>query len=158
MYTALQMKEHPYVSIRDMSDFLNMPFHFLTKVLQELTKKGVLISSRGPSGGIALARPPEEITLMEIIEVVDGPAMFRHCLLGLEGCNDAKPCPLHRTWGPERERLKALFANTHVSDIINDAAQHYERMIFDNLPMPSRLKRKPRRKTVVIGAKRRKKK
>lgn len=117
MYTALETRARPYVSIRGMAEDLDMPFHFLTKVLQDLTRHGILTSSRGAAGGVAFARRPEDLSLLAIVEIIEGPELFTRCLLGLEGCGDRKPCPLHRAWAPERKRLKALFARTRLSDI-----------------------------------------
>ncbi|HMP76126.1 MAG TPA: Rrf2 family transcriptional regulator [Kiritimatiellia bacterium] len=117
MHTAMATREKPYVSIRAMAKELDMPFHFLTKVLQDLTRHGLLTSSRGVAGGVALARRPEDISLLSIVELMEGPEVFTRCLLGLEGCGDRKPCPLHKKWAAERKRLRALFARTRLSDI-----------------------------------------
>ena len=117
MYTALEGRTRPYVSIRRMAADLDIPFHFLTKVLHDLTQRGILTSRRGAAGGVAFARPPKEISLLSVVEIVEGPDLFSRCLLGLEGCSDRKPCPFHRAWRPERKRLKSLFAKTRLSDI-----------------------------------------
>lgn len=117
MYTATQSSGRPFVSIREMADALDISFHFLTKVLQDLTRAGLMVSHRGPAGGVSLIRTPKEITLRAIVEVIEGPDLFTRCLLGLDGCGDRKPCPMHDVWVIERERLEAIFTNTKLSDI-----------------------------------------
>ena len=117
MYTALETRERPYVPIRGMAAALGMPFHFLTKVLQDLTRHGILASSRGAAGGVSLARKPQDISLLDIVELIEGPDLFTRCLLGLEGCGNRKPCPVHRWWAAGRKSLRNQFAETRLSDI-----------------------------------------
>lgn len=118
LYLA-SLKQEGYVSIRTISDELDISFPFLTKIFQMLTQAGLLTSYRGPNGGVALTRSPDEITLREIIVAIDGTALFTECVLGLPGCGEQKPCPLHAKWAAERERLEKMFASTKLSDMAN---------------------------------------
>jgi len=106
-----------YVSTRRIADELDVPYAFLGKVLQELTHGGLLISSRGPTGGVALARPAAEISLLDIVRSADNDAIFHDCVLGLPRCSDVSPCPLHDAWREERSRLEHLFATTTLSTL-----------------------------------------
>jgi Rrf2 family protein len=111
------LRENSYVSIRDISDELNISFHFLTKIFQQLTQAGLLRSLRGPRGGIALARPANQITLLDLVRAIDGDGLFTQCVLGLPGCGEEKPCPLHRDWTVEREHLHTLFAGMTLEEV-----------------------------------------
>lgn len=115
-YVAAQ-KSDGYLPIRGVGDALGISVPFLTKVLQQLSQAQLLTSFRGPSGGIALARPADQITLYEIVVAIDGPELFVSCVLGLPGCGAQKPCPLHDGWTIERERLHALFSRTTLADV-----------------------------------------
>jgi Rrf2 family protein len=106
-----------HVSIREISEKLNISFHFLTKILQILTQHQLLNSFRGPNGGVALARSPDTITLMEIIQAIDGPDLFEKCILGLDNCGNDHPCPLHRQWVGIRENISDLFGRTTLKDV-----------------------------------------
>lgn len=106
-----------YVPIRVISGDLGISAHFLTKILQQLTRAGIMKSFKGPRGGVALARPASGISLMEIIEAIDGPELFSECMLGLPGCGERKPCPLHERWAEERARLSRLFSETTLDEI-----------------------------------------
>lgn len=108
---------HAYVSIQDVSDNLNIGFSFLTKVFQQLNTAGLLTSKRGPGGGIALTRSPNAISLYEIVVAIDGDDLFEECVLGLPGCGEAEPCPLHQHWTTERGRMKTTFQNTTLADV-----------------------------------------
>jgi Rrf2 family protein len=117
MYVAARQGERPYVPIHEIAEELGLSFHFLTKILQQLTEADLMASYRGPKGGVALARRAETISLREIIEGIDGPGVFKDCVLGLKGCGDRKPCPMHEQWVVERERLKTLFGKARLGEV-----------------------------------------
>lgn len=119
LYLA-SLQQDGYVSIRAISDELDISFHFLTKIFQKLTQADLLQSFRGPNGGVTLARPASAITLMDLVTAIDGPALFTECVLGLPGCGEQKPCPLHNAWGLERDRLKVIFECTTLAILAND--------------------------------------
>lgn len=114
------LKQEHYVSIRAISDELGLSFHFLTKIFQKLTQTGLLRSFRGPNGGVALARPAEDITLLDLVQAIDGPALFTECVLGLPGCGERIPCPLHAAWATERAHLRALFDGISLAALAAD--------------------------------------
>ena len=105
-----------YTSIRKLSKELNISFHFLTKILQTLTSEGILHSHKGPKGGVMLAKKAEEITILDLIYAIDGPDIFFECVLGLPGCGNERPCPLHDQWAEVRENLKAMFEGKTLAD------------------------------------------
>ncbi|NOZ74737.1 MAG: Rrf2 family transcriptional regulator [FCB group bacterium] len=106
MSVASKSPDRPYIPIGELSRELHISFHFLTKVLQILTRKAILKSYRGPNGGIALARPSRDIHLIEVVEAIDGKGLFETCILGLSGCGTETPCPLHDHWAQVRELLQ----------------------------------------------------
>jgi Rrf2 family protein len=114
-YVAKQSNKG-YVSIRDMSDDLNISFHFLTKILQKLTASGLMQSHKGPKGGVSLTREARLISLKEIVLTIDGDAVFTQCVLGLPGCGHQKPCPIHHEWAPVRDNFLKMMANTTLAD------------------------------------------
>ncbi|HLT46215.1 MAG TPA: Rrf2 family transcriptional regulator [Rubricoccaceae bacterium] len=105
-----------YIAVREISSALGIPYHFLAKIVQTLTGAGLFQSMRGPTGGVALARPAARITLKDIVLAVDGPAVFRECVLGLPGCGDREPCPLHDQWAPARAEVGRMFGEATLAD------------------------------------------
>jgi Rrf2 family transcriptional regulator, iron-sulfur cluster assembly transcription factor len=95
----------------------DLPRDFLAKVFQKLVHGGVLKSAKGRGGGFSLARPAHEITLMQIVEAIDGQQVFDACVVGLERCNDLMPCPQHDLYKPIRQRLKDYLATTTLADL-----------------------------------------
>ena len=94
-----------------------LPAPVLGKVLQELVRKGLLESRRGPGGGFRLARNPQLITLRDVVAAIDGLDQFAECAVGLEGCSDNSPCPLHDTWKGLRTQLMTYLETTTLDDM-----------------------------------------
>jgi Rrf2 family iron-sulfur cluster assembly transcriptional regulator len=112
-----------FVSTRLIADALDVPFAFLTKVLQGLSQAGILQSQRGATGGVALARPASEIRLLDVLAAVGGDGIFRECVLGLPTCSDAAPCALHSPWREQRARLEDLFTRTTLADLAGQSSK-----------------------------------
>ena len=79
IYIATKTEKDKYFNIGDISQELDISYHFLTKTFQTITQAGLLTSLRGPYGGIALAKPAEEIFLIDIIHVLEGKNFFDKC-------------------------------------------------------------------------------
>jgi len=130
LYLAATRSSERYTPIRRISSALNISHSFLTKVLQQLKKAGLVTSQRGPHGGVALAREPEKVSFKDVVVALDGETPFTECVLGLPGCGETVPCPLHdawegnawenAAWGDIREYIDTLFRTTSVADAAAD--------------------------------------
>jgi len=109
-YVAL-MPEQKFVPIRQISTNLGISFHFLTKILQILTQQKIMNSYRGPNGGVSLARPANEITVLDIVRAIEGDKLFDDCVIGLPGCGEKEPCPLHDEWMQVKQKLETSIQN-----------------------------------------------
>ena len=94
-----------------------IPAPVLGKVLQELTRKGLLESRRGPGGGFRLARRPQLITLRDVVASIDGLDQFAECAVGLAQCSDESRCPLHDTWKALRAQVMNYLEVTTLADM-----------------------------------------
>jgi len=83
-----------------------IPMSFLAKILQRLTAAGIILSFKGSCGGFVLARPAESITLLEVIQAVDGPIALNKCLLGNRSCDRQDSCPFHPIWNDLQTSLQ----------------------------------------------------
>jgi len=106
-----------YVPIHILSDQLGVSFDFLTKILQKLTQHNIMISHRGPKGGVGLAREASDITVMDMINAIEPENIFDGCILGMSGCGDEKPCPLHEYWGGARDQIKTTFEAVNLAEL-----------------------------------------
>lgn len=124
LYVAKETgKAGVFVSIREMSEDLNISFHFLTKILQKLTSAGVLKSMKGPKGGVAFTRDPHELTILDVVLAIDGREIFTECVLGLPGCGNEKPCPIHEYWAEAREELREMFQSKTLGETAHDVKE-----------------------------------
>lgn len=127
MYLAAH-NSNEYVSIREMSEKLSISFHFLTKILQQLTSDGLMESVTGPKGGIRLSQKGKEAKLLDIVLAIDGPGLFTQCALGLPGCGVEKPCPLHNSWMHSREQIKNMLKRTNLMELAEEGRQNDYRL------------------------------
>lgn len=75
-----------------------IPLTFLAKIIAQLSTAGIVRSTRGSHGGVTLAMPPEEISLLDIVEVIDGPVVLNDCVSDRSLCPLGDNCPVHRVW------------------------------------------------------------
>ncbi len=116
LYLASKEKEE-FIPIKRMSEKLEISFHFLTKILQQLTADGLLESFKGPNGGVRLTKAPQKIALIDVVLAIDGPKLLTECALGLPGCGLKNPCPLHDKWAVTRDSIRDMLANTSLTDL-----------------------------------------
>jgi len=86
-------------------------------MFQTLVQKGFLRAVPGPRGGYQLARSPDQITILSVIEAIDGSEMFTTCILGLTVCSDRRPCGLHQTWARAKRKLLPELRATTLLDL-----------------------------------------
>ena len=112
LYIARKSKEGARVGIREISRAIDSPEPFLAKILQDLSRKGLVLSIKGPNGGFYMDRAHLRISLAEIVTAIDGDQLFNGCGLGLKACNEKKPCPIHYEFKAIRSNLKAMLEAT----------------------------------------------
>ena len=82
-----------------------------------MAREGLLESWKGPQGGFKLARDAREITLLEIIEAIDGTGFLKQCVLGFPKCSSENPCPVHDSWKEVRERFMDTLGKKSLADL-----------------------------------------
>jgi len=122
-YLARQGGRDRAARAKQLAEAENLPAPVLGKVLQELARKGLLDSRRGPGGGFRLARRPELITLRDVVAAVDGLDGFLECAVGLERCADDAPCPLHDGWKLLRSRMMEYLESITVAQMADAVAR-----------------------------------
>jgi Rrf2 family protein len=93
-----------------------IPEHFVGKVLQALARAGLIGSQRGMKGGFALAVPPEEITVLRVIEAIEGPTQLNACLNNQgKGCSRSGWCPAHHVWIEAQEAMTTVLRQATIA-------------------------------------------
>lgn len=106
--------------IREISEKLEIPTPFLGKILQSLARNKILASAKGPNGGFCLGRSAVDISLMDIVEIVDGTDIFDTCLVRTTHCSDESPCGIHDSVTAIRKELKQFFINQTIADLATE--------------------------------------
>ena len=120
IYLALNAGEDKKIGIKQISRELKIPTPFLGKILQTLAKHKLLSSTKGPHGGFGLGKPAEKISLIEIVDIIDGKDLFTKCMIRLEECNEKEPCSAHKKYAKIRESLHELFKKEKISDFVDE--------------------------------------
>jgi Rrf2 family protein len=116
LYIARTSKEGARVGIRDISKAIDSPEPFMAKILQDLSRKGLVLSIKGPNGGFYMDSSHLKISLADIVTAIDGDDLFNGCGLGLKACNEKKPCPIHYEFKALRSNLKVMLEATPLED------------------------------------------
>lgn len=117
MLFVAQKSEHGRkVVIKEISKGIGAPEHFMAKILQELSRKGLVQSIKGPNGGFFLDDSNRKITLADIVSAIDGDKLFTGCALGLKTCSEKSPCPLHHEFKTIRKQTFNMLQSARVSE------------------------------------------
>jgi len=117
LFLATHSTEQERFGAKQLAGELNVPVHFLAKVLQELVRKKLISSAKGPGGGFYLTSMNHSMTISEILEAVDGNEIFKGCVLGFASCSDENPCPIHVQVYAYRAGLRYQLAHLSVIEL-----------------------------------------
>jgi Rrf2 family iron-sulfur cluster assembly transcriptional regulator len=122
IYLASQPASNGKTGIKQISKDLDLPSPFLAKILQQLAKQKILSSSKGPHGGFSLLKDPRKITLIDIVNTIDGYDTFTDCIMHNGSCEgvekEGKHCPLHQDYEKSRRELIKLFSNRTIHELV----------------------------------------
>ena len=96
----------------------NIPPSFLAKIISQLSIAGLLHTSRGARGGVTLARSPKEITLLEVVEAIDGPIQLNECVQGEGICAFEDNCPIRAVWCDAQDELVTRLRKTNFAELM----------------------------------------
>ena len=97
---------------------LGIPANYLSKILNALVRARILRSVRGPSGGFRLARPTEQVSILDAVKVFEETGSTRQCMLGRGDCTDENACPMHERWKAVSAPAFAYLRETTLADLI----------------------------------------
>lgn len=112
-FVAMHGKDGRKLGLQELSQSLDIPYHFLGKIMQDLVRHGVVDSTKGPGGGFYANAQTAETPVLDIVKITDGNLIFDQCALGIKRCNAAYPCPLHHDFAACRDgMLQAMSVKT----------------------------------------------
>ena len=108
------------VGIKEIAVGIDSPEPFLAKILQDLSRRGVIQSAKGPNGGFYVDDVILNMSLASIVEAVDGSGIFTGCGLGLDYCSEENPCPIHHDFKAIRDQIQDLLKTTKIGEFNED--------------------------------------
>jgi Rrf2 family transcriptional regulator, nitric oxide-sensitive transcriptional repressor len=110
---------------------------YLSKILQGLARKGIVTTQRGIGGGVALAKSPQELTILDVVNAVEPLMRIRTCPLGLQS-HGVRLCPLHRRMDQALESVEIAFGGSTLAEVLAEPSKSVP--LCDGPPTPQALK------------------
>jgi Rrf2 family protein len=133
IFIASRPDQKVNVGLKQIVEELKIPQPYLAKILQVLSRKKILHSSKGPHGGFYLLVPAEKLTLMDIIQAIDGGDFFDSCYVTGDKCSFDEPgkgvCILHNDLRKEKDHLSEFFNSKTIGDLVNQVIRNPEIII-----------------------------
>ena len=104
-------------STQEIATRQNIPSPFLAKIISQLSLAGLVATYRGAGGGVSLSRPSSEITLLNVIEALEGPIQLNRCMTEPDQCPRTEHCPVHDIWAKAQADLSALLDATAFDEL-----------------------------------------
>jgi Rrf2 family protein len=121
IYIAQESESGRRVRLTDIARSINSPIPFTAKILQQLARRQILDSHIGPGGGFFIPTGRISlITLKDVVDVIDGDAIYKRCGLGWPVCDEHHPCPVHSKFKLVRDQLHRLLLTTSLRDLATE--------------------------------------
>jgi len=118
LYLALNSDKDHKIMVRDIFEVVHVQEAYLAKLLQELSRHGIVSSTRGPKGGFYLSNENRKRTLMDIVKVIDGEKRVNSCVMGIRNCDMNNPCVLHKLVGSNKSKFIKVLEKTTILDLV----------------------------------------
>jgi Rrf2 family iron-sulfur cluster assembly transcriptional regulator len=129
LYIALVEQQRRYVHVEEIASMLAVPRHFMGKILKNLSKKKVLLSVKGPSGGFSLNEHTLRMQLMQLVEITEGVSGFNSCVMQFRACNRLNPCPMHVQIEEVKTKLRSILSDTTIGNLLGSNYEDFIRSI-----------------------------
>ena len=116
VFIAQKSQKGERLGIKEIATGVDSPEPFMGKLLTELSRKGLVLSIKGPHGGFYMDEKCLKSTFADVVTAIDGNQLFTGCGLGLKVCNEHKPCPIHDEFKIVRNKLKSLLETTRIGE------------------------------------------
>lgn len=116
LFVAQKSKTGEKVGVKQIAKAIDSPEPFIAKILQDLSRKGLVLSAKGPTGGFFLDASGLNHSLADIVYAIDGDKLFTGCGLGLKSCSVKMPCPIHDQFVDVRKQINTMLHKAKLGD------------------------------------------
>jgi Rrf2 family protein len=120
IFIAQKSKDGNKVGIKEIAKGIDSPEHFIAKILQDLSRRRLLQSLKGPNGGFYLDAEALDCSLADIVKVLDGDKLFTGCGLGLKQCSETHPCPIHHEFKAVRKGIQHMLETAKLGEFTEE--------------------------------------
>jgi len=131
IHIALYANKEKKIGSVEVAEKLSIPAPFLAKILQDLKRKNIISSTKGPKGGFYLTEENLQNSVLDIVECVDGLDKYSQCIMGLHQCNSLTPCALHTVYEPFKIQFLSKLANHTIKDFADDIRNGNSFIVID---------------------------
>lgn len=124
VYVYIQNMQGKRPGFKEISQKIDSPESFTAKVMQKLARCGFVSSMKGRGGGFYFDQPTNPLTLLVVIEAVEGKEYFSKCGFGLKHCDDQKPCPIHDDYSQVRDAMFVLVNSQSIQSLADKIKGH----------------------------------
>jgi len=122
-YMALQ-EDNKLLNATQLAQILQIPYKFLTKIMTEVVKSGLVTSIRGREGGYTFNKPTSQIIISEILDIFNDTIKDEQCVLGIGFCNGLCKCALHDQWMEPKHLMQTMFQESTLKEIAGKGCKH----------------------------------
>jgi FeS assembly SUF system regulator len=118
LLTHLAAAPERHVNAPELAGETHLPLPMVSKILKLLVREGLLASHRGVKGGYSLSRPPEEISMAEVVSALEGPIAITECIDDQSGCSHAPVCPVRGRWHRINTALREALGGISLAEMV----------------------------------------
>ena len=116
IFIAQQRDGITCIGVKEIAKGINAPEYFVAKILQELSRKKIVSSVKGPNGGFCMSEAQMNKPVLDIVLLIDGDGLLNNCVLGLEHCSSINPCPMHHEYQKIKQSIRNMLENNTILD------------------------------------------
>ena len=116
IFVGQKSREETRVGVKEIAKGIDSPEHFIAKIMQELGRKRLVQSIKGPNGGFYMTKNELKISIADIVKAMDGDKLYADCVLGLKACSEKNPCPVHFEFKEIKKKLLHMIENNTIGD------------------------------------------
>lgn len=116
IFVAQKSNDGLRIGVKEIAVGIDAPEYFIAKILQDLGKKKLVKSVKGPNGGFYMEESNKICSIADVVKAIDGEGIYTDCVLGLKACSEKKPCPVHFQYKEIKRNLITMLENSTLAD------------------------------------------
>ena len=116
IFVAQKLKSDLSIGIKEIARGTDSPEHFIAKILQDLSRRKLIHSVKGPNGGFYMDTHDLDTSIADIVKAIDGDSIYTDCVLGLKACSEKSPCPVHNEFKEIKKSLIKMIETNTIGD------------------------------------------